>query len=129
MYQNDAMKILTGEVRLSYCNLTTPRAAKQGGEPKYSVTLLIPKSDAATKADIDLRHRESWMTLSSSFRRFLSDVTRAILLISIKSKASRAIIFLSVSYTHLDVYKRQVYRRSLRICCTNSQSLFSMMGS
>ena len=27
MYQNDPMKVLTGEVRLSYCNLTTPRAA------------------------------------------------------------------------------------------------------
>lgn len=53
MYQNDAMKVLTGEVRLSYANLTTPRAAQQDGEPKYSVTLLIPKSDAATKADID----------------------------------------------------------------------------
>ena len=44
MYQNDPMKVLTGEVRLSYCSLTTPRAAKQGGEPKYSVTLLIPKT-------------------------------------------------------------------------------------
>lgn len=53
MYQNDPMKVLTGECRLSYCNLTTPRAAKQGGEPKYSVTLLIPKTDVATKADID----------------------------------------------------------------------------
>ena len=53
MYQNDPMKVLTGEVRLSYCNLTTPRAAQQGGEPKYSVTLLIPKTDVATKADID----------------------------------------------------------------------------
>ena len=53
MYQNDPMKVLTGEVRLSYCNLTTPRAAKQGGEPKYSVTILIPKTDVSTKADID----------------------------------------------------------------------------
>ena len=53
MYQNDPLKVLTGEVRLSYCNLTTPRAAQQGGEPKYSVTLLIPKTDVATKADID----------------------------------------------------------------------------
>ena len=33
--------------------MTTPRAAQQGGEPKYSVTLLIPKTDVATKADID----------------------------------------------------------------------------
>jgi len=53
MYQNDPMKILTGEVRLSFVNVITPRAAQQGGEAKYSVTLLIPKSDAATKADID----------------------------------------------------------------------------
>ncbi|WP_249282242.1 DUF2815 family protein [Ligaoa zhengdingensis] len=53
MYQNDPMKVLTGEVRLSYANLTTPRAAQQGAEPKYSVAILIPKSDAATKADID----------------------------------------------------------------------------
>ncbi len=52
MYQNDAMKVLTGEVRLSYVNVITPRA-QQGQEPKYSVTLLIPKSDLATKADID----------------------------------------------------------------------------
>ena len=53
MYQNDAMKVLTGEVRLSYVNLVEARAPQQGGEPKYSVTLLIPKTDYATKADID----------------------------------------------------------------------------
>lgn len=53
MYQNDPMKVLTGEVRLSYAHLTTPRAAQPGQELKYSVTLLIPKTDAATKADID----------------------------------------------------------------------------
>jgi len=52
MYQNIPTKVLTGEVRLSYANLTTPRAAQQGGEAKYSVTLLIPKSDAATHRDI-----------------------------------------------------------------------------
>ena len=52
-YQNDPMKCLTGEVRLSFVNVITPRAAQQGGEPKYSVTLLIPKSDTTTKADID----------------------------------------------------------------------------
>lgn len=54
MYQNDAQKVLTGEVRLSYCNLITPRAPLNGqGDPKYSVTVLIPKTDVATKADID----------------------------------------------------------------------------
>lgn len=53
MYQNDAVKVLTGEVRLSYVHLTTPKISKAGDEPKYSVTLLIPKGDTATKADID----------------------------------------------------------------------------
>lgn len=54
MYQNDAQKVLTGECRLSYCNLIQPRAPINGqGDPKYSVTLLIPKTDKATKADID----------------------------------------------------------------------------
>lgn len=53
MYQNIPTKVLTGEVRLSYCNLTTPKAPPQGGEPKYSVTLLIPKTDNATRMDIE----------------------------------------------------------------------------
>jgi hypothetical protein len=54
MYQNDDQKVLTGEVRLSYANLIAPRAPMNGnGDPKYSVTLLIPKTDYATKADID----------------------------------------------------------------------------
>ena len=41
-------QITTGKVRFSYCNLFTPRAAQEGAMPKYSVTLLIPKSDKAT---------------------------------------------------------------------------------
>ena len=53
MYQNIATKVLTGVVRLSYVNLVTPRASKQGGDPKYSATLLIPKSDVATIKDIE----------------------------------------------------------------------------
>lgn len=53
MYQNIATKVLTGEVRLSYVNLITPRAAQPNAEPKYSVTLLIPKTDNATLMDIN----------------------------------------------------------------------------
>ena len=52
MYQNIPTKCLTGEVRLSYCHLCEPRAPQGGGDPKYSVTLLIPKTDAATIADL-----------------------------------------------------------------------------
>ncbi len=54
MYQNDPMKVLTGEVRLSYVHLTEPYTNPQSlnAKPKYSVTLLIPKTDTATLADI-----------------------------------------------------------------------------
>lgn len=41
------MAITTGKVRASYVNIFQPRA-QNGGEPKYSVTLLIPKNDTAT---------------------------------------------------------------------------------
>lgn len=53
MYQNIPTKVLTNEVRLSYVALTAPRASQQGGEAKYSATLLIPKTDTATKANLD----------------------------------------------------------------------------
>ena len=52
MYQNIATKVLTGEVRLSYVNLVTPRAQNPGDTPKYSVQLLLPKTDTATYQDI-----------------------------------------------------------------------------
>lgn len=53
MYQNIATKVLTGEVRLSYVHLTAPRAAQQGADPKYGVTMLIPKTDTATVENIN----------------------------------------------------------------------------
>lgn len=43
-----ATKITTGKCRLSFVNVWEPKAPQGGGEPKYSVTLLIPKSDTAT---------------------------------------------------------------------------------
>lgn len=45
-------KVVTGKVRLSYCNLFEPRAQEEGGDPKYSVTILIPKSDKVTLAKL-----------------------------------------------------------------------------
>lgn len=41
-------KVVTGTVRLSYANVWTPRAANEGSEPKYSASIIIPKSDTAT---------------------------------------------------------------------------------
>lgn len=48
-----ATQITTGKVRFSYCNLFTPRAAREGAQAKYSVTLLIPKTDKATLRKIN----------------------------------------------------------------------------
>lgn len=42
------MAITTGKVRASYVNIFQPRVPENGGDPKFSVTLLIPKTDAAT---------------------------------------------------------------------------------
>ena len=56
MYNNIPTKVLTGEVRLSYVNLVAPRVNDNDptAKPKYSVTLLIPKMDAAVKQNIDM---------------------------------------------------------------------------
>lgn len=43
-----AVKVVTGKVRLSYANLFEARASQEGGEAKYSVSLIIPKKDTAT---------------------------------------------------------------------------------
>lgn len=50
---NDLRTVVTGKVRLSYVHLFTPNAGQNGGDPKYSTTLLIPKSDIGTKQRID----------------------------------------------------------------------------
>ena len=45
-------RVITGEVRLSYANLFEAKSI-QGSKPKYSVSLIIPKSDNATLARIE----------------------------------------------------------------------------
>ena len=54
---NNPMKVITGpNTRWSYCNVWQPKSIN-GGTPKYSVSLIIPKSDTVTinkiKAAID----------------------------------------------------------------------------
>jgi len=41
-------KVVTGKVRFSYVNVFEPRAMQEGGDKKYSVLLLIPKTDKVT---------------------------------------------------------------------------------
>lgn len=45
-------KVITGIVRLSYANVHEPKSIN-GGTPKYSVSLIIPKSDTKTIAAIN----------------------------------------------------------------------------
>ena len=59
--RSNSTKVVTGVVRLSYANVWEP-ASINGGSPKYSVSLLIPKHDekivAAINAAIDTAIRD-----------------------------------------------------------------------
>lgn len=50
--KNQATKVVTGEVRFSYLHVFEPHAIEEGQDKKYSVSLLIPKSDKKTLAAI-----------------------------------------------------------------------------
>ena len=45
--------VTTGEVRFSFCHLFKPYAYQPGQEEKYQVTVLVPKTDTATKQRIN----------------------------------------------------------------------------
>ena len=45
---NELTNVTTGEVRFSYAHLFKPYAAMPGQEEKYSVTILVPKTDTDT---------------------------------------------------------------------------------
>ncbi len=53
MSYGDTTNVTTGEVRLSFVHLFKPYAFQPGQEEKFSTTILLPKSDAATKQRID----------------------------------------------------------------------------
>lgn len=50
---NENTNVTTGEVRLSFVHLFKPYAYQPGQDEKFSTTILLPKSDTATKARID----------------------------------------------------------------------------
>lgn len=60
-----ATKITTGKVRFSYVTVWEPKASEEGAEPKYSVVLLIPKSDTKTVQMIQAAIKEA----ADSFRQ------------------------------------------------------------
>lgn len=46
--QQSLTRVITGKVRFSYATLFKARSMNPGDEPKYSVSLIIPKSDKKT---------------------------------------------------------------------------------
>lgn len=52
MAENTNTKVRIGEVRLSYCHLFQPEAVADGGEKKYSVSIIIPKSNTKLVAEV-----------------------------------------------------------------------------
>lgn len=48
MNENLNTKVITGKARFSYLHVWEPTAISEGGEKKYSVSLIIPKSDTKT---------------------------------------------------------------------------------
>ncbi len=53
MNNSNPCEVVTGKVRLSYVHLFKPYTPPGNSEPKYSVTVLLPKTDYATKQRID----------------------------------------------------------------------------
>ena len=62
-------KVVTGECRFSYANLWEAKAMDEKSKPKYSVSLIIPKSDTKTiekvKAAIQAAYDEGKSKLSN----------------------------------------------------------------
>ncbi len=54
-----AVKVITGKVRFSYANVFEPRAMEEGAKAKYSVVLLIDKSDKKTLDKINAAIRQA----------------------------------------------------------------------
>ncbi len=45
-------KVVTGKIRFSFVNIWEAKEPQGGGDPKYSITLLIPKADTMTLGKI-----------------------------------------------------------------------------
>lgn len=65
-------KVVTGKCVFSYLNCWTPKASQEGATPKYSVSLIIPKSDKKTidkiKAAIKAAYDEGQSKLKGNSR-------------------------------------------------------------
>lgn len=56
---SNKVKVVTGKVRFSFCHVFEPTSMIEGGIPKYSVSIIIPKSDTATVAKLNAAFEEA----------------------------------------------------------------------
>jgi hypothetical protein len=67
MAATNKIKVVTGKVRFSYAHVFQPQAAIEGGTPKYSVSLIIPKSDTETVAKFQKAFEDAANTNAAFF--------------------------------------------------------------
>ena len=67
MAATNKIKIVTGKVRFSYAHVFQTSAAVEGGTPKYSVSLIIPKSDTETVAKFQKAFEDAANTNAAFF--------------------------------------------------------------
>jgi hypothetical protein len=67
MTQSTKVKVVTGKVRFSYANVFAPKASVEGGTPKYSVSIIIPKSDKETISKLQKAFEETKAASSAYF--------------------------------------------------------------
>lgn len=67
---NDNRKVITGaDTRLSYAHVWEPVAINGVGDPKYSVSLIIPKTDTKTVAAIQAAIKAAYEAGADKFKR------------------------------------------------------------
>ena len=76
---NNPMKVITGpDTRWSYANVWEPKSIN-GGTPKYSVSLIIPKSDTKTIAKIEAAIEATYKEMASLYLPSLSSRLRFVM--------------------------------------------------
>jgi len=61
------VKVVTGKVRFSYAHVFQPASSIEGGTPKYSVSIIIPKSDKDTIARLQKAFEDTKAAASAYF--------------------------------------------------------------
>ena len=61
------VKVVTGKVRFSYAHVFQPASSIEGGTPKYSVSIIIPKSDKDTIARLTKAFEDTKSSASAYF--------------------------------------------------------------